>query len=199
MGVFNQLYNKVSYKLNELTYDEEAEKYAEQLQQEKQDLQQKELEQKKLTNAKELEEKNRALQEATRKKEEERAASRETFSFSRMLGNAFGTTMTVILCFLLFAGGILGASLSTNLNLYRSWPYRILYAIYGFIFFPIVVLYVFLYRWYWKERRPRFYALIPLIPYRLNHPWTAQFFSWLSYKPDDQIASLREWEAESST
>lgn len=203
MGLVKQLYNKISYKLNELTYDENAEEYAQRQEQETlenqkkaQLLKEEELKQKKESKTKELEEKSRVLQEATQKKNEERAVSRESFSFTRMIGNAFGTTLSVILFFLLFAGGIFGASLATNLNLYRSLPYRILYMIYGFIFFPIVILYVFVYRWFWKEKRPRFYALMPLIPYHLNHPWAAQFFSWASYRPDDQIASLREWESE---
>jgi uncharacterized membrane protein YdbT with pleckstrin-like domain len=124
------------------------------------------------------------------------AEERKTFSFTRLLGTAGGIFFTIILVFLLFFGAVLGASLATNLNLYLPTPYRILYAIYGFLLFFLVIPYVLGYRWFWKGKRPRFYSLIPLIPYHLDNRFAAFLFSWLSYKPDDQVDSLMEWKKE---
>jgi hypothetical protein len=110
-----------------------------------------------------------------------------------MTGTALGTAGVILLWFAIFAGGIFGASLATNLNVHKSWPYRILYMIYGFFFFPITILYVVGYRWFWNGKRPLFYSLIPLLPYHIDRPWLAFMFSWLSYRPDDTIQALEEW------
>jgi hypothetical protein len=39
------------------------------------------------------------------------------------------------------------------------------------------------YRWWWRGTKPRFYAVIPLIPYRLDNRWAAAALSWFSYRP----------------
>jgi hypothetical protein len=65
--------------------------------------------------------------------------------------------------------------------------------IYGFVFFPVVILYVVGYRWFWKGKRPQFYSLIPLLPYHIDRPLLALFFAWLSYRPDEYVGALEEW------
>jgi hypothetical protein len=119
--------------------------------------------------------------------------ARNEFSILRLLGNVLGTTMTILMVFLLVVFGVYGSSLATNLNLYHAAPYRVLYAIYGFIFFFVVIPYVLLYRWWWNGKKPRFYSLIPLVPYHFDNYYTGLALSWMSYKPDDQVESLKEW------
>lgn len=194
MGVLDQLSNTVSYKIHKATYDPEAEKYAAKI------AKQKEAEAAAASASAKTAEK-----EAYAKKEAEAAAiekakaeaiqkEREQFDSGRLVGRIFGTVGKMLLVFILVVFGVFGASLATNLNLYRNTPFRILYAIYGFLFFWVVIPYVLLYRWWWLGHRPRFYALLPIIPYHLDHPWAALLFSWLSYKPDDRISALKEWE-----
>jgi hypothetical protein len=115
------------------------------------------------------------------------------FSWTRLIGRILSITMTIVMIFLLIVAGLYGASLATNLNLYQTWPIRVLYAVYGFLFFWAVIPYVLLYRWWWKGKKPVFYAFMPLIPYKLDNRYAAILFSWMSYKPDDAIACLQEW------
>jgi hypothetical protein len=193
MNVLSNLQDKLAYGLHSLTYDPAAEEYAAskraaeeaaaaaakaKTQKEAAELTAKE---------KEVAEKERAAKEAKER------AERSQFSFGRFFGKVTGTVFTILLVFLAVVGCFYGAHLATNLNLYRSWPYRLLYAVYGFVFFPVVILYVLGYRWWWKGKKPRYYALLPLIPYYINHPLLASFFSWLSYKPDDAIEAYQEW------
>jgi hypothetical protein len=117
------------------------------------------------------------------------------FSWTRLIGRIISITTTIVMIFLLIVAGLYGASLATNLNLYQTLPIRILYALYGFLFFWAVIPYVLLYRWWWKGKRPVFYAFIPIIPYKFDNRYAAIMFSWMSYKPDDAIACLQEWNA----
>jgi len=122
--------------------------------------------------------------------------ARNEFSIMRLLGNILGTTISILTVFLLVVFGVFGSSLGTNLNVHLSAPYRVLYAIYGFVFFFLVIPYVLLYRWWWKGKQPRFYSLIPLIPYHIDNYYVGILLSWMSYRPDDQIESLKEWQLE---
>lgn len=193
MSFIEKITNSIQYQIYKATSDPKADKFAKEMaEKDKRDeaakasaeytqaLKDKNLEKKKAENDKKEEEKKAA---------EERAK----FSFSRLFGTVFGTFLTIFLIFLLFFSAVLGSSMATNLNLYRSLPFRIFYAIYGFVFFFLVIPYVLGYRWFWKGHKPKFYSLIPIIPYHLDNRFTAFLFSWLSYKPDDQIDSLKEW------
>lgn len=117
----------------------------------------------------------------------------DAFSWSRLLTRVLSISFKIVMVFLLFAAALYGSSLATNLNLYREAPIRVLYAIYGFLFFWIAIPYSLLYRWWWKGKKPVFYALIPLVPYKFNNRYAAMLLSWMSFKPDDQIACLMEW------
>jgi hypothetical protein len=193
MSLLANIKDKLEYALHSATYDPAAEEYAasRKAAQEAEDSAHKAQQQK--------EERDVAAKEATEAEKERRQKEAETrkansqFNAGRFMAKTFSTFLTVFLWLLAFAGAIYGAHLSTNLNLYRSWPYRILYAVYGFIFFPVVILYVLGYRWFWKGKKPRYYAVLPLIPYYINHPILANLFSWLSYKPDDIIDAYQEW------
>ena len=115
---------------------------------------------------------------------------RNIFSVERMFKRAFGVTLQILHVFIFIALGIFGASLATNLNVYRDWPYRVLYLIYGFVFCFIVIPYVLLWRWAYLKQRPRFYSLFPIIGMHFDHPMTAALLSWLSFKPDADMELL---------
>lgn len=196
-SLLSNLKDTVAYKVHEMTYNPEAEKFAEERRKEQEELtKKKEQNEQVLLSNKEKHEDQLSLQKIKTQWAAKQAdfEQRANFSVTRMLSTITQTTLSVFITFILVLVAILGASLATNLNLYKSWPYRIFYAIYGFLFCFVVIPYVLLYRWWWKEKRPRFYSLIPLMPYRFDHPWMAQFFSWMSYKPDDLVDSLKEWQ-----
>ena len=193
MSIFEQIANTMQYQLHTATYNPEAEKFAK----EKAQASQSEIDSK--NKAEEDKKKKEELDAQQKLKEQQEEAKRQaekensTFSIFRLIGTIAGTFFGILFIFCLFFLAILGASLATNLNLYHSAPYRIFYAIYGFLFFFLVIPYVLGYRWFWKGKRPKFYSLIPMIPYHLDNRWAALLFSWLSYRPDDQIECLKEW------
>lgn len=193
MELASQLSNSIAYAIHSATYNPDAEQFAK----ENSEKAKKEADTNKAKAEQDKAVKEKADALAKAKAEEERIEnerkSRATFSLARLFGTTFGIVTTVVLSFLLVVLGVFGASLATNLNLYHSMPYKIFYAIYGFLFFFIVIPYVLIYRWYWKGLRPKFYALIPILPYRLDNKWAAMLFSWLSYKPDEDIELLKEW------
>jgi hypothetical protein len=194
MGLLDQVSNTVSYQIHKATYDPEAERFAKKT---AEDAAKKAKEEEAAKQAAVTDAQKKAAAEAEAAKKtalENEQKERESFDTQRLIGRVFGTVGKIVLVFFVLVLGMLGASLATNLNLYRNASFRILYAIYGFLFFWIVIPYVLLYRWWWQGHRPRFYALLPIVPYHLDHPWAALFFSWLSYKPDDRIAALKEWE-----
>lgn len=118
------------------------------------------------------------------------AEERKTFSINRLFSRAFSITGRVLSVFLLIALCIFSASLATNLNVYRAVPYRVLYAIYGAIFFFVVIPYVLLWRWAYQHKRPRFYALIPIFSTPFENPIAATLLSWFTFEPDDEMAML---------
>ena len=195
MSIFDRITNSIQYSVHKATYDPEAEKYV-QAQTEKADKAAVAAAAAKTATATDKEKAAAAAAEKARIEQEEQVKKdRAEFDVGRMFGKVFGTVFTILLVFLLIVGGVFGASLAVNLNLYKDVLYRILYAIYGFVFFWIVIPYVLGYRWYWKGHKPRFYSLIPLIPFRFDNKWAAMLFSWMSFKPDDQIESLKEWKS----
>jgi uncharacterized membrane protein len=118
------------------------------------------------------------------------AQERATFSTKRLFSRAFGVLEKVLRVFFWIALAVFGSSLATNLNVYRDWPYRLLYAIYGAIFFFVVIPYVLLWRWAFQKKRPRFYALIPLIGSPIENHFLAVLLSWFTFKTDDEAAML---------
>lgn len=184
----------LSFRLHQLTYDPEAERYAQEKAASDSAVAAAEKASADSEAAAKKTDAEKAADAERVKRENEARKAKESFRVGRFLGKATGTFSSVIGIFLLVMVGLFGSCLATNLNLYRTWPYRLLYAIYGFVFSPLVILYVFAYRWFWLGKAPRFYALVPLVPYRLEHPWAIQLLSWLSYKPDDVIEVLKEWQ-----
>lgn len=197
MSLASQLFNKITYGVHALTYDPVAEKFAAD-QKAKADAAA-------AAAAKTKSKAEAAAAAAAKKKKDDDAAAvkaaaekkRETFDIGRAAGRVATIVLQVVLIFLVFLGAIFGSSLATNLNVYQDWPIRVLYAVYGFFFFWIVIPYVLLWRWYHKGLRPRYYALIPLVPYHFDNYYAALLLSWMSYKPDDVIPELKEWKFKS--
>jgi hypothetical protein len=193
MGILSNLADKIAYKVNNATYDPEAEKFAKERKEKaeaEKEAKQAEAANKKATEQEKKEAEANAKEAAIKKKKAEENAR---FSIGRLFGRIVGVAFQIVIIFGIVGIGILGASLATNLNLYRDWPYRVLYLIYGFVFSPLVIAYVYVYRWLMKGKRPRFYSIFPLIPYKFENRWAEKALSWLSYKPDDMISSLEEW------
>jgi lipopolysaccharide export LptBFGC system permease protein LptF len=148
---------------------------------------------------KELEEKYEIQTKSSNVQELEKAAiaknneKRQEFSVWDAVGEALGIAGIIILSFALIVFGLFGASLATNLNIYKNGYFRTLYAIYGFIFFFVVIPYVLGYRWWWNGMKPRFYSFIPLVPYKFENRWAQLLLSWMSFKPEDSIDNLEEW------
>ena len=194
MSFFGQLANKVSYLIHSATHDPEAEKFAQE------NKAKADADAAALAKAK-ADGDAAAIAKAQKKMEENEAAAKEaeekdrgTFSITRAIGRIIGIIIQILTIFLVIILGVYGSSLATNLNVYQDWPVRLLYAVYGLVFFFLVIPYVLGYRWYWKGIRPRFYSLIPLVPYHFDNYYASLLFSWMSYKPDDVIADLKEWE-----
>jgi len=118
------------------------------------------------------------------------AQERATFSTKRLFNRAYEVLKKVLRIFFWIALAVFGSSLATNLNVYRDWPYRLLYAIYGAVFFFVVIPYVLLWRWAYQKKRPRFYALIPIIGSPIENHFLAILLSWFTFKTDDEAAML---------
>lgn len=131
---------------------------------------------------------------SVRVSEEERIKKRDEFSIYGLITEVLSYIGGYFGLFLIFVTMTLGSSLAVNLNVYKNWAYRLLYAIYGGIFCLIVIPYVLFYRWLWLGKKPKFYSLMPLFPYHWDNRFMQIVFGWISYRPDADIDSLREWE-----
>lgn len=192
MSYFEQLMNSAKYAIHNATYNPDAEKYAKQ-QAAAAEKRKQEVEANKVKLAMEAEKDKETKRLAEETAEKERIAKeRAEFSGSRLFGRIMKTIGIIVLVALILIGGVYGASLATNLNVYKSAPFRILYAIWGFAFFWVVIPYVWIYRRFWLKKTPRFYAILPLVPYRFTHPIMANFFDWITFNPED-VDALEEW------
>ena len=192
-SLLNQITNSIQYTVHKATYDPEATAFAEkQAAEREQEARRSAVLAAEAAAAAEQKRKDDEKAEAAAAVEAERER-RANFSGTRMVGRAMGIIGILVSVFAMVVLGVLGASLATNLNLYREMPYRILYAIYGFLFFWVVIPYVFLYRWWWNGKKPRFYAMVPIVPYRFTNHIAAMLLGWMSYKPDETIDMLKEW------
>jgi uncharacterized membrane protein (DUF106 family) len=184
--------NSTKYALHKVTYNPEAEKHAQKQKADDNKIQKdisiaklnKEMQAKKDADAKKLAKEKTELE---RKQNE-----RSEFSFGRMVLRIIQIIFIIVFVALLLFGGVYGASLATNLNVYKSAPFRIIYAIWGFLFFWLVIPYVWGYRRFWLKKSPRFYAIMPLVPYRFNGWFLNTFFDWITFNPED-VNELKEW------
>jgi cell fate (sporulation/competence/biofilm development) regulator YmcA (YheA/YmcA/DUF963 family) len=75
---------------------------------------------------------------------------------------------SIVVVFILF-GLLIGASYSTNLNYYRSFYFRLFYAVYGGIFFIPVILYEVIYKQWWLRQKFIMHGMIPLFDGPVEH------------------------------
>jgi hypothetical protein len=120
-------------------------------------------------------------------------AEKDDFNVTRLLKNAFNNGISYVVLAVVIFVLLLGSSMAVNLNMYKPMPFKILYAIWGFLFGLIVVPYVLVYRWYWLGKQPRYYGFLPFIPRFFVNPLTQFVFGWLTYKPDDRMGETQEW------
>uniref|UniRef100_A0A6C0KY31 Uncharacterized protein n=1 Tax=viral metagenome TaxID=1070528 RepID=A0A6C0KY31_9ZZZZ len=120
-------------------------------------------------------------------------AEKDDFNVTRLLKNAFNNGISYVVLAVVIFVLLLGSSMAVNLNMYKPMPFKILYAIWGFLFGLIVVPYVLLYRWYWLGKQPRYYGFLPFIPRFFVNPLAQFVFGWLTYKPDDRMGETQEW------
>jgi hypothetical protein len=193
MSYFEQLMNSTKYALHKATYNPEAEKYAQKQKNEAEKT-------KKAASQAIINKEAQAKKEAETKKAAEENAEKERiqkeraeFSIGRMIGRIFKIIAIVVCVALLIIGSLYGASLATNLNVYKSAPFRVIYAIWGFFFFWVVIPYVWIYRRFWLGKSPRFYAIMPLVPYRFDHWFMNKFFDWITFNPLE-VDELKEWQ-----
>jgi len=105
-------------------------------------------------------------------------------NITRLIGKII-TYIGIALCILLFFwGGFLGASYSTNLNIYRSFEFRFFYAVYGALFWIIVVPYELLYKQWWLgEAVLPMHGYIPLFDGPMSRwSWIGQTFCFIFEK-----------------
>jgi hypothetical protein len=133
-------------------------------------------------------------QDLKKRAESEIKEKSENFSLSGLISDVSAYVGGYLGLALIFIGVLLGASLASNLNVYRNWTFRLFYALYGALFFFVVIPYSLFYRWLLLGKRPKFYALIPLVPYHWNNRIMQILFGWISFRPDSDIYSLKEWE-----
>jgi len=193
MSYFEQALNSTKYAIHKLTYNPDAEKFAKQQQQ---DIEKKKKEAEDQKRKTQLDTEKSAMEEkasAERAEKERIAAERAEFSFTRLLWRIFKIIMIALGIALLIGGALYGASLATNLNVYKSAPFRVIYAIWGFFFFWVVIPYVWIYRRFWLKKTPEFYAILPLVPYSFNHWFMRKFFDWITFNPVD-VDELKEWQ-----
>ena len=99
----------------------------------------------------------------------------------RLIKRIVSITGIIILVLLIGWGFFLGASYSTNLNIYRSFNFRVFYAIYGACFWLFVVPYEWIYKKWWLGEPLKMHGYIPLFDGPIeNWSWIGQnVFSFL--------------------
>lgn len=113
-------------------------------------------------NSKDIEAKKK---EAERLSKEKEAKEKAQFNPMRLFKKVGGGMFTAFWIAILLSLAILGGSMAANEAVVRPTPYKVLYFFYGFIFFPVVLLY-FLGRYFLYNRPPYFASyFIPLFEY----------------------------------
>lgn len=132
-------------------------------------------------------------EDSIKEKEVKEDKTQDKFELGSLLYNTLSYTFTVMMTLLFFFILSLGSSMAVNINVHKPLAYKILYAIYGFLFGFIVIPYVLLYRWWLKGHKPVYYGYLPLIPRFFINPTVQFLLGWLTYKPEKSIESLEEW------
>lgn len=100
------------------------------------------------------------VSQAQRNAADANTAAMATFSVKRMISDIFATAGNVVGAFIFVVFFLIGGTLCANDAIGRPISYRILYFIYGGIFFPITIIY-YIYRWF-MGTAPNIYRMIPV-------------------------------------
>jgi sarcosine oxidase delta subunit len=119
--------------------------------------------------------------------------AKDSFSLANLFKDAANYTVTVAAILIGIFICLLGSSMAVNLNVYKPYPYKILYAIWGFVFGIVVLGYVIGYRWLYRGKQPKYYGFLPFIPRYFKNYYVQMLLGWLTYKPDHKIWDLQEW------
>ena len=106
-------------------------------------------------------------------------------NITRLIGTITKYLLIALLLVILCWGGFLGSCYSTNLNIYRSFEFRLYYAIYGALLWIFVVPYELVYRKWWLGEKAELHGYIPLVEGPItNWSWFGKtFFFFLEKKP----------------
>lgn len=86
----------------------------------------------------------------------------DTFDVGDVFKKMFATAAGIVAVFLFFVFGLLGSSLAMNMLIYRNVALRILVGVFGFIFFPFVIGWGLIRR-FWYQKAPEFFAAFPFV------------------------------------
>jgi len=92
----------------------------------------------------------------------EKQVENNEINITRLINKIVYMTLTCILVVLVGWGAFLGASYATNLNSYRSFNFRVFYAIFGAFFWIFVVSYELIYKKWWRGEPLHMHGYIPL-------------------------------------
>ena len=86
----------------------------------------------------------------------------DTFDVGDVFKKMFTTAAGIVGVFLVIAFGLLGSSLAMNMLVYRNAIFRVLAGIFGFLFFPFIIGWS-LVRRFWYRKAPEFFAAFPFV------------------------------------
>lgn len=133
-----------------------------------------------------------------KEKEQEKINDDSTFSITRLIGNTLNNAINFFNTFLMITLAVVSGMLSANDAIGREWPYRILYFIYGSLFFPIMLLY-YLYMWF-IGKAPRIYTLLPIRTVQSITSLARFLLFPITYKPDEfSKKAYKDFMTESAT
>jgi hypothetical protein len=141
-------------------------------------------------NTKEIEDKKRKAELLAKEKEQKEKAE---FNPTRLFKKGAAGMVNAFWIALVLAFAVLGGSLAANEAVIRPLPFRILYFIYGFIFFPFVILF-FVFRYFLLNKPPYFASILfPLYEYDPSKITRNSFFERLVfYKANPIIAHAQK-------
>jgi len=186
MGLLTQVSNKLQYNVSQWASDPEAEAYA------KQQAQQKEQDsetQQRLDDAKaqaEKEAKAKAEQDAKAKDLADRSQFNTGRATSNIASGILKTFMSLILIMTILYGGHLAANEAIGYNI----PFRLLSFLYGCIFFFIVIPKMLIRR-YWYQIQPNYFTYLPLSTYLPNGDLETLFLGGFCYRENETSQAAR--------
>lgn len=106
-----------------------------------------------------------------------------TFDSWRLAKTSLSITGILLFVGVFIGFGLVGASLSMNMNAYRSFYFRLYYMIYGFLFSFFVINYCFFYVKWWNGKNIPHFSLFPLYEGKFTYDFFNDYFGWLTFEP----------------